>query len=68
MDNLWLVDGSSLIIKRWRVSFDLVREYFQLRQLWVFFPGMPLQLWNARALEYIGNEFGRFITVGFEIP
>jgi hypothetical protein len=29
----------------------------------VLFPGLPLQLWNDKALESIGNELGRFIKV-----
>jgi len=26
-------------------------------------PGLPLQLWNTKSLEAIGNELGRFIKV-----
>jgi hypothetical protein len=29
----------------------------------VLLPGLPLQLWNKRALEALGNDLGRFIAV-----
>jgi hypothetical protein len=29
----------------------------------VLLPGLPLQLWNKRALEALGNELGRFIVM-----
>jgi hypothetical protein len=51
------------MLKRWRVCFDPTTEYFCLCHLWVLLPGLPLQLWNAKALEAIGNELGRFIKV-----
>jgi hypothetical protein len=59
LDKLWVLDGSSLMLKRWRVCFDPATDYFQFRHLWVLLPGFPLQLWNAKALEAIGNELGR---------
>jgi hypothetical protein len=51
------------MLKRWRVRFDPSTEYFSYRHLWVLLPGLPLQLWNVKALEAIGNELGRFIKV-----
>jgi hypothetical protein len=63
LDKLWVIDGNNLMLKCWRVCFDPVTEYFQFLHLWVLLPGLPLQLWNAKALEAIGNELGRFIKV-----
>jgi hypothetical protein len=63
LGKLWVIDGSSLIIKRWRVGFDPSREYFHIRYLWVLLLGLPFQLWNKRALEALGNNMGRFIAV-----
>jgi len=51
------------MIKCWHVSFEPTTKYFQHRHLWILLPGLPLQLWNARALEAIGNEIGWFIMV-----
>jgi hypothetical protein len=63
LENLWVLDGNSVMLKRWRVNFDPAREYFHLQHMWVLLHGLPLQLWNKRALEVIGNELGRFISV-----
>lgn len=51
------------MLKRWRFSFDPVNDYFQYRHLWVLVPGLPLNLWNEKALTAIGNALGRFIKV-----
>jgi hypothetical protein len=59
----WVIGGGSLMIKRWRVAFDPVTEYFQHRHLWVLLPGLPLHFWNEGALQAIGNSLGNFISV-----
>jgi hypothetical protein len=56
LGNRWVIGGSSLMLKRWRVSFDPTTQYFQLRHLWVLLPGLPLQLWNEGAMKAIGNS------------
>jgi hypothetical protein len=55
LDQFWILDGGSLMLKPWRVSFDPTHEYFHLRHLWVLLPGLPLHLWNEKSLEAIGN-------------
>jgi hypothetical protein len=51
------------MIKIWRLSFNPATEYFSFRHLWVLLPSLPLQLWNLRALEAVGNCIGHFISV-----
>jgi hypothetical protein len=34
-----------------------------LRHFWVLLPGLPLHLWNTKAIEAIGNALRRFISV-----
>jgi hypothetical protein len=51
------------MLKRWRVSFDPTKEYFQCRHLWVLLSGLPLQWWNKKALTEIANGLGRFLAV-----
>jgi hypothetical protein len=63
LGRLWPFDGGSLMLKRWRISFDPAQDYFQFRHLWVLLPGLPLNLWNKKALTTIGNALGRFICV-----
>jgi hypothetical protein len=60
---IWPFDGGSLMLKRWRISFDPAHDYFQFRHLWVLLPGLPLNIWNTKALSAIGNALGRFICV-----
>ena len=66
IENFWVFEGVNLMLKRWRLKFDSTTEYFSYRQLWVLLPGLPLQLWNSKALEPIGNVFGRFIKIDEE--
>jgi hypothetical protein len=58
LGKFWDFDGGSLMLKRWRIHFDPSTEYFSFRHLWVLLLGLPLQLWNTRALEAIGNVMG----------
>jgi hypothetical protein len=62
LGRFWDFEGGSLMLKRWRIRFDPTTEYFSFRHLGTT-SGLPLQLWNAKALEAIGNVLGRFIKV-----
>jgi hypothetical protein len=42
------------------------RQSISAFHLWVLLPGLPLQLWNTKALEAIGNTLGHFIKVDEE--
>jgi len=64
MERLWTLDGGSIMLKRWRVSFDIAQDYFRMRHIWVLLPGLPLYLWNDKSLEAIENSLGRFISMG----
>jgi hypothetical protein len=51
------------MLKHWRINFDPLQDYFRLRHLWVLLPGLPLHLWNQKALEAIANTLGHYICV-----
>jgi len=59
----WLVDGGSIMWKRWRKSFDPKKDYFQWHHLWVLLSGLPLQWRNEKALTEIANGLGHFLAV-----
>jgi hypothetical protein len=63
LSKLWIVGGSSLMLKHWRLAFNLDTDYFQHRHLWVLLPGLPLFLWNEGALKAIGASLGTYIVV-----
>jgi hypothetical protein len=67
LERLWTLDNNSLMLKRWRVSFDPSQDYFLHRHLWVLLPGLPLYLWNEKSLMAIGNSLGRFISLDSKI-
>jgi hypothetical protein len=56
----WEYEGGSLMMKHWRMGFDPFKDYFSYRHVWVLLPGLPLNLWNKKALSAIGNLLGRF--------
>jgi hypothetical protein len=60
--DFWPIDGGSLMLKRWRLGFNPATEFFSFRHTWVLLPGLPLQLWNPKALEMIGASLGRFLN------
>jgi hypothetical protein len=59
----WGYGGGSLMLKQWCINFNPVTEYFSFHHIWVLLPGLPLQLWNSKALELIGNTLGSFLMV-----
>jgi len=63
LERFWAFDDGSLMLKRWRLSFNPATEFFSFRHLWVLLPGLPLQLWNQQALELIGSSIGRFLRL-----
>jgi hypothetical protein len=67
LEQLWTIDDDSLMLKQWRISFDPLQDYFRLRHFWVLLPGLPLHLWNQKALEAIGNSLDRFICVDLQV-
>jgi hypothetical protein len=63
LSSFWIIGGSSLMLKRWRLAFSPDSDYFQLRHLWVLLPGLPLHFWNFEACKAIGNSLGKFISL-----
>jgi hypothetical protein len=51
------------MLKRCRVVFDPLTEYFQHKHLWVLMPSLPLHFWNEGSIQAIENSLGSFITV-----
>jgi hypothetical protein len=63
LNSFWVLGGSSLMLKRWRMDFDPQTYYFHQRHFWVLLPGLPLHFWNEGALKAIGESLGRFISL-----
>jgi len=63
IERFWGYGGGILMSRRWCISFDPSTKYFSFRHLWVLLLGLPLQMWNAKALEAIGNALGHFINI-----
>jgi hypothetical protein len=60
LENQWVMGDSSLMLKRWRVSFDPMTKYFQKHHLWVLLLDLPIQLWNEGALTTFRNSLGTY--------
>jgi hypothetical protein len=50
LSSFWVFGGSSIMLKWWRIAFNLDSDYFYFRNLWVILPSLPLYLWNEGAL------------------
>lgn len=51
------------MLKRRCTGFDPATDYFSHCHVWVFLPGLPLNLWNKPSLRAIGNLLCRFLMV-----
>jgi hypothetical protein len=63
LDRFWVLGGSTLMLKRWRVAFDPLTEHFQHRHFWVLLSGLPIAFLERGGLKAIGNALGRFISL-----
>ena len=63
LNSLWCSGVGSLVLDRWHVNFDPLRERVKKRHLWVLLPGLPFPLWNRSLLEGIGDTIGHFVAV-----
>ena len=63
LNSLWHIGVGYLVLDRWHVNFDPLRERVKKRHLWVLLLGLPFPLWNRSLLEGIGNTIGRFMAV-----
>jgi len=63
LNRFWGYSGCSLMLKRWRLGFNPDTKYFNFYHIWVLLLELPLQMWNQKALELIGNSIGHFLRV-----
>jgi hypothetical protein len=63
LSSLWVLGGSSIMLKWWRIAFNPTKDHFQFWHLWVLLPGLPLHLWNEGALRAISDSLGKFIAL-----
>jgi hypothetical protein len=63
LDQHWILGHCSLMLKRWRLTFNPDTEYFHLRHVCVLLPALPLQFWNKDALFAIGNSLGTYMEI-----
>jgi hypothetical protein len=54
LEKTWVINGGSLMLKRWRVSFDSTNDYFQRCHLWVLLPVFHYNFGMPNALTAIG--------------
>jgi hypothetical protein len=63
LDRAWLFGKGSLVLQRWHVAFNPLREPILKRHLWMLIPGLPLHLWSKEILVEIANKVGKYIYV-----
>jgi hypothetical protein len=63
LDRAWKWGRSELCSKNWKPGFDPRREPTFLKQIWVLLPRLPLELWNSKIVERVGNTLGQFIAL-----
>ena len=59
----WSWGPSGLILQKWRIDFDATREPFNIQQVWVIMPSLPMTFWEEECLEAIGNRIGKFVAL-----
>jgi len=60
-EGVWILDGCSFYICRWKAGFDPISHRIKKVQDWYIMPNLPLEYWDPRILEEIGNGVGTFL-------
>jgi len=63
LQQVWVVNDGSLMLKCWHLVFNLEKENVRLRHLWVLLLGCPLALWSLEAFKLIEHAIGKFLHV-----
>ena len=63
LDNYQQRDPSRLILKKWKVDYEVEREPKNVQQIWEILPGLPMMFWKKEILEEIGGNIGKFISL-----
>lgn len=61
LSNRWAFKDVSLILKKWHLDFDPLKELQTRRHLWMLLPGFPLVLWTESILTGLANKLGTFV-------
>jgi hypothetical protein len=61
LQQYWVVNSGSLMLKKWHLDFNLDKEIVRHRRLWVLLPGFPLDLWSSETFKLFDNSIGKFI-------
>lgn len=59
----WVFNQSFLVLHRWYLGFNLLRNTPSDTFIWVKLPGLPLQLWSKETLFEIWNAIGKCVYV-----
>ena len=63
LDRKWEWGVSKLILQKWWIDFDAMKEPHNKQQIWVILPGLPMVFWEEEYLEAIGNKLGKFVAL-----
>ena len=59
----WKWGSSGLIIKKWRVYFNVRKTPHNIQQVWVILLGLPMVFGKKIYLEAIRNKLGKFVSL-----
>lgn len=59
----WVIEKTSLTLKRWSPNLDLNDGIFASSLIWVRLPGFPLEFWHEDVFKGLANSFGELLSV-----
>lgn len=59
----WVYGRSFLVLHRWYIGYDPLKNTPSNNLIWVKLPNLPLEFWSRETLTEIGNSIGRFVYV-----
>ncbi|XP_058776020.1 uncharacterized protein LOC131650323 [Vicia villosa] len=63
MEGPWLIYDHYLSVREWRPNFCPSSDAIEQIAVWVRISGLPLEYYDARVLEFIGNRIGSTVKV-----
>ncbi|XP_057853625.1 uncharacterized protein LOC131063738 [Cryptomeria japonica] len=62
-DGPWLIDKSTLALKKWSPKMDLNESFFVQAPVWVRLLGLPLEFWVEDVFKGIASSFSELLSM-----
>lgn len=65
VSGIWEMAGVPIVLRKWSLIFDVVKEKEGKEPIWVKLLGLPIHLWNQSFFKMLGDHLGEYLDADF---